>query len=47
MSIDEGRGPVAFELTAETEIDAPAETVWRSLTEDIGSRWGCVAPAST
>ncbi|MGH3461884.1 MAG: SRPBCC family protein [Kribbellaceae bacterium] len=39
MSSDEGRGPVAFELTAEIEIDAPAETVWRSLTEDIGSWW--------
>jgi uncharacterized protein YndB with AHSA1/START domain len=30
---------VAFELTAQIEIDAPAEMVWRSLTEDIGSWW--------
>jgi uncharacterized protein YndB with AHSA1/START domain len=36
---DEQRSPVAFELTAQIEIDAPAEVVWRSLTEDIGSWW--------
>jgi uncharacterized protein YndB with AHSA1/START domain len=31
--------PVAFELTAEIEIDAPIDVVWRSLTEDIGTWW--------
>jgi uncharacterized protein YndB with AHSA1/START domain len=36
---DEGRAPVAFELTAQIEIDAPIDVVWRSLTEDIGTWW--------
>jgi uncharacterized protein YndB with AHSA1/START domain len=39
MSSESERSPVAFELTAQIEIDAPAEMVWRSLTEDIGSWW--------
>jgi uncharacterized protein YndB with AHSA1/START domain len=31
--------PIAFEVHAEIEIDAPLEVVWRSLVEDVGSWW--------
>jgi uncharacterized protein YndB with AHSA1/START domain len=31
--------PVAFELHAEVIVDAPAETVWRALMEDVGAWW--------
>jgi uncharacterized protein YndB with AHSA1/START domain len=31
--------PIAFEVHAEIEIDAPREVVWRSLVEDVGSWW--------
>jgi uncharacterized protein YndB with AHSA1/START domain len=31
--------PVAFDIHAEIHIDAPPDTVWRSLIEDIGSWW--------
>jgi uncharacterized protein YndB with AHSA1/START domain len=31
--------PIAFELTAEIEIDAPIDVVWRSITEYIGEWW--------
>jgi len=31
--------PIAFEVHAEIEIDAPRDVVWRSLIEDVGSWW--------
>jgi uncharacterized protein YndB with AHSA1/START domain len=31
--------PVAFEITAQIQIDAPVDVVWRSLTEDVGAWW--------
>ena len=31
--------PVTFEIHAEIRIDAPSETVWRSLVEDVGAWW--------
>ena len=31
--------PVAIEIHAEITIDAGAETVWRSLVEDVGAWW--------
>jgi uncharacterized protein YndB with AHSA1/START domain len=30
---------ISFEVDAEIRIDAPADVVWRSLIEDVGSWW--------
>jgi uncharacterized protein YndB with AHSA1/START domain len=35
----ETQTPIAFEVHAEIEIDAPPDVVWRSLIEDVGSWW--------
>jgi hypothetical protein len=35
----ETQTPIAFEVHAEIEIDAPSDVVWRSLIEDVGSWW--------
>jgi hypothetical protein len=35
----ETQTPIAFEVHAEIEIDAPRDVVWRSLIEDVGSWW--------